>query len=222
MPVEYPLLRWTPPSGLVREILFPDYATDFSAEVISSFAQSETAGNVVSHYSRGAYDEVSVEFIGEWSQVFADEIRAWWSHAARGGAFDFFLEGDMKDTATVIEYAYPPGNQIVVSHVGAPFIAGREAIVHPYLAASDLAKRGAFTIESITDVSLLYGANAWALGIGSPTTLVRRHDAGEIVRSKYGFPDSVILQREHPLVEEPGSIMRFSLRLRSFAGILVP
>jgi len=225
MPVPgYPLLRWITPTAVVRSFSFPEYATDFHHEVISSFVQSKTVGNVVSHYSKGAYDEVQVEFIGDFSQSFADEVRAWWGHAARGGVFDFFLEGDLINTAPLHDFTYPPFDLAVVNFAGGspPFIVGRELTVAGTTAAGDTARRGSFTLSTQTQDIPLYGPDKWKLGIALPSTLVRWHYPDEVVRSKYGFPDSVVLQGDYPLREEPGNIMRFSLQFRSLAAIVTP
>lgn len=225
MPVAPPLFRWTTPSAVLRSFSLPDYATDFSSQVVSSFRQSVSPGNVIAHYPLGGYEEVSVEYIGAFDQTFADEVLAWWSHAARGGLFDFFLEGDMTASVPLYQDAYPPDIAfLLVTSVGAPFLAGREAKIGPIAADADTAKRETFTIDTVTYASPPHPVNTWSLNILTPNALVRNHWGyiPEVVRSKYGFPDCVVLQNEYPLIEEPGNIMRFSLRLRSFAAIVVP
>jgi hypothetical protein len=139
MPAALPLIRWTTPTAVVRTFYFPDYVTDFSYQIVHSFIQSKTVGNVISHYPKAAYEEVSVEYLGDFNQAFADEVRAWWSHAARGGVFEFVVETDIE---------------------------------------------------------------------GTPVA--------------YEFNDAVVLQSNYPLVEEPGLIMRFSLRCRDIAAIVTP
>lgn len=212
-----PAIKWSPPSGSPRVITFPDYATDFSSRFIIPFTQPETAGNVVAHYAQGGYDEALVEYLGDWDQAFADEILAWWGHAAAGKLWEFWLEGDNTFSAGLYaDAAYSA--YILVESFAQPFPIGRELVVHPYTALYDIAKRDAFTADNIYEWPPFSGI--WRIDITPQLNF--SHAAGELVRSRYGFVSCVTAQEEYPIVEEPGNVMRFSLRLRSQAAIVTP
>ena len=220
----FPTIVWDSPSGIPQYIEFGDYLTDFSSQYHLFFDQSETIGGVQAHYPRGAYDEVSVEYLGAWDQAFADKVRAWWGHAASGRIWDFFFEADNSLTALVNSFSIADSYMKVdnVTQRGrlAPliFISGRPLVVHPALGGGDLGKRDAFIITSSSET--VPGSGIWYLAFSG--TLAHSHSVGEQVRSRYGYPSCVVLQSDYPLAEEPGNIMRFSLRFRSFVGIAVP
>jgi len=214
-----PMIRWLPPAVAAQEIVYPDFLTDFKTKLMLSFYQQETPGGVQAHYPIGGYDEVASEYLGEWDQLFADQVRAWWSHAASGHLFDFWGEADQTDVGTVVTCT--PGEtwmDVYCVSVGTPFKTPREYVVHPSTALYDIAKRDAFLSTSADENPP--GSDIWRLHFSNPLTFA--HAAGEQVRSRYGYPNSAVLQSEYPLVEEPGHLMRMSLRFRSQAQIVTP
>lgn len=212
-----PKIRWNAPAGL-RTVTFPDYLTDFSHRYIVPTAQRETSGGVVAHYYEGAYDEVTAEWLGEFDQAFADELRAWWAHAGAGKLFEFYMEGDNINTALLFT-TYVSGGIVNVNYpAGPPFPVNRELTIGPYTAAGDLAKRDAFTVTSVDESPPFTGR--WDLSFAG--SLPHEHLVGDLVRSKYGFPQCVCTNDSQPWREEPGRVLRVSIRFRSHADIVTP
>ena len=122
-------LRYTPAGFSTVDIDFPEELSAWEGPIRNAERQvNETeAGVMMVHF--GHFEEQCVAVLEKvpFSENFVNQVRAFWTHATRGGKFSFYRDG-AKIGVTTIRAAAAAGSNLVLLN-GFSFFAGHRVVL---------------------------------------------------------------------------------------------